>query len=265
MYFQDVKAFSNLGSNASYQMSGKLKDRGASLPPNARPPRCLKPPRKIDYDRLSDSELKARSQTPPKLSSQSPFDLKSATLKRNDFNRRDFTSAGKNYVEMKEMLNNFPNPHFSLKRKDYGSMNKTEFSKPEHTSTKYYQRLEDSPKPKSDSGSGFKRSLLPSARKYSPANASNSNKQHSRDSLNSSESNHSVSSNLRQSPLHTKVDVHPNPAYHHQHVSSRTPPKYLSLTPQDKTASLPPKPLDNRIGRRGSSLTKGENRYKIQF
>lgn len=33
----------------------------------------------------------------------------------------------------------------------------------------------------------------------------------------------------------------------------------------DKTASLPPKPIDNRNARRGGSVTRGENRYKIQF
>lgn len=280
-----------MGQNAAYQMGGRIKEhRGTSLPPSAlpRPARSLKPPRKIDYDRLSDSSNKARSQTPPKMS-QLPFEMKAATMKRNEYSRRDFTPPAKNYVEMKEMLN-FPNPHFSLKRKDYGSMSKqSEFSKPEHTSTKFYQRLEESPKMNktSESGSsggggsggggsgggsggssGFKRSLLPSARKYSPAAASNSNKQqHSRDSLNSSESNHSVNSNLRQSPIHLKVDVHnaSNASFHHQHFNSRTPPKYMSLTPQDKTASLPPKPIDNRTGRRGGSVTRGENRYKIQF
>lgn len=298
-----MKSYTNLGQNSAYQINGRFKDnRGTSLPPSAlpRPARCLKPPRKIDYDRLSDSSNKARSQTPPKLSQSSmPFDMKAATMagmKRNDYSCRDYrTSPAKNYVEMKEMLN-FPNPHFSLKRKDYGSMNKSEFSKPEHTSTKYYQRLEESPKMNksssngnnsggggsngggsggggSSSGSGFKRSLLPSARKYSPANACNPNKQHSRDSLNSSESNHSVNSNLRQSPIHhhLKVDVHnaSNASYHHQHINSRTPPKYMSLAPpQDKTASLPPKPtIDNRNGRpgRGTSVSRGENRYKIQF
>lgn len=269
---QDVKSYANLGQNSAYQMSGRIKDnRGTSLPPSAlpRPARSLKPPRKMDYDRLCDLSNKARSQTPPKLSQSSTFDMKAATMKSH----RDFTPPGKNYVEMKEMLN-FPNPHFSLKRKDYGSMNKSEFSKP---ATKYYQRLEESPKMNKNSdgcgggvgggGGGFKRSLLPSARKYSPAAASNSNKQHSRDSLNSSESNHSMNSNLRQSPIHLKVDVHnaSNASFHHQHINSRTPPKYMSLAPQDKTASLPPKPIDNRTGRRGGSITRGENRYKIQF
>lgn len=276
-------------------MNGRFKDnRGTSLPPSALPrPARLKPPRKIDYDRLSDLSNKARSQTPPKLSQSSmAFEMKAATMKRNDFSCRDYrTSPAKNYVEMKEMLN-FPNPHFSLKRKDYGSMNKSEFSKPEHTSTKYYQRLEESPKMNKsssnnggggvgggsvgggggngggssggsgggNSANGFKRSLLPSARKYSPANACNPNKQHSRDSLNSSESNHSMNSNRRQSPIHLKIDVHnaSNPSYHHQHINSRTPPH---LPPQDtKNHSLPPKP-----GQRGGSVTRGENRYKIQF
>lgn len=274
-----MKSFANLGQNAAFQMSARIKDnRGTSLPPSAlpRPARSLKPPRKIDYDRLSDSSNKARSQTPPTMSQSSPFDMKAATMKRNEYSRRDYTPPTKNYVEMKEMLN-FPNPHFSLKRKDYGSMSKSEsrpeFSKPEHTSTKYYQRLEESPKlNKNADGGGFKRSLLPSARKYSPAAASNSNKPHSRDSLNSSESNHSANSNLRQSPIHLKVDVHnaSNGLFHHPHLNSRTPPKYMSLAPQDKaafkTASLPPKPTDNRgTGRRGSSVTRGENRYKIQF
>lgn len=305
----------------------RLKDRGTSLPPSAlpRPPRSLKPPRKIDYDRLSDTDLKARSQTPPKLLTHSPFDIKSSSLKRNDFMRRDYSSPAKNnYVEMKEVLTNFPNPHFSLKRKDYGTMQsvpqqKTEFSKPEYTSTKYYQRLEESPKLCKPSADGFKRSLLPSARKYSPApnvsaaavaaaaiaGTGTTNKQQSRDSLNSSESNHSVVSNMRQSPVHLKIDTNStttNPYGHNHHTSSRTPPRYMSLTPQEKSylssrqpqmppspnssssksnsllggnnssvspASLPPKPIDNRSGnqtnRRGGSITRGENRYRIQF
>lgn len=165
--------------------------------------------------------------------------MKMNTLKRGEYSRRDYVLPTKNYVEMM----NFPNPHFSLKRKDYGSMNKAEFSKPEHTSTKYYHRLEESPKSTKMSESGFKRSLLP-ARKYSSV-PSSSNKQNSRDSLNSSESNQSANSHL--------------------HVNLRTPPKYLSLAPQIKTTSLPPKPVDSRMARRGSSVTKGENRYKIQF
>lgn len=243
--------------------------------------------------------------------------MKASTLKRNDYMmRRDYTSPSKsNYVEMKEVLSNFPNPHFSLKRKDYGTMqptmtptsmspHRTEFSKPEHTSTKYYQRLEESPrqcKSSADTNAAYKRSLLPSARKYAPAsNTGNgttattaTNKPNSRDSLNSSESNNSVVSNLRQSPVRLRIDPH---GHSHQTSSRRTtPPRFMSLAPPDKTymtsrhqtpmppsptssssnksnsllvgnntsASLPPKPNDGN--RNGSNTKRGENRYRIQF
>lgn len=317
----------------------RLKERGGSLPPSAlpRPPRSLKPPRKIDYDRLSDADLKARAQTPPKLppsptisssstvttastssqpnQQQSPsphnkYDIKSSTLKRNEFGRREF-SPSKNYMEMKDSLT-FPKPDFSLKRKDYGSMSKTEFSKPDYTSTKNYHRLEESPKPTrtgvintaatAQDSNSFKRSLLPSARKYSPAptqSAANSIAlpKSSRDSLNSSESNNSSNSNQRSSPMHVKTDSNMSTtnqatsgSYHNSH--SRTPPKYIPLSPQEKnllatrqqnsqrqlqgiqghkaslppsSASLPPKPVDTKNARRGASLTRGENRYRIQF
>lgn len=205
-------------------------------------------------------------------------------------------------------------------------MNKTEFSKPDYTSTKNYHRLEESPKPSissnataksanitgpssSPESTSFKRSMLPSARKYSPQPPGGVKS--SRDSLNSSESNQSTSSNTRSSPVHIKSDStlssaqqHHQPAsYHHNH--SRTPPKYMPLSQQEKslmvarqlnsqrqqhlqlqqqhqmkaassasgsstpasspTASLPPKPVDNKNARRGGSLTRGENRYRIQF
>lgn len=329
----------------------RLKERSGSLPPSAlpRPPRSLKPPRKIDYDRLSDADLKARAQTPPKLppspttsssstvttastSSQptiqqqpppSKYDLKSSTLKRNEFGRREF-SPSKSYMEMKDSLSAFPKPDFSLKRKDYGSISKTEFSKPDYTSTKNYHRLEESPKPTRVVASNpstvsqdpsFKRSLLPSARKYSPAPSNQSGMvvgsislpKSSRDSLNSSESNNSSNSNQRTSPMHIKTDSNLSSSttttsaaaaanqtgqYHHPH--SRTPPKYIPLSPQEKSllvarqqnnqrqlqlqanksslppissassASLPPKPVDKNT-RRSGSLTRGENRYRIQF
>lgn len=218
--------------------------------------------------------------------------MKSNTMKRSEFNRRDF-SPGKNYLDVKDALA-FPKPDFTLKRKDYGS-----FSKPEFTSTRNYQRLEDSPKPmKANQDIAYKRSLLPSSRKYSTG-ANNAGK-NSRDSLNSSESNHSTNSNPRSSPVHIKTDSSTsNNTYH-----SRTPPKYVPpISPQEKSflaarqqsnqqqrqqikaasmmptcepnkgtctsssssASLPPKPNDNKSGKRGSSLTRGENRYRIQF
>lgn len=207
-------------------------------------------------------------------------------MKRNEFGRRDF-SPGKNFLDVKETLA-FPKPDFSLKRKDYGS-----FSKPEFTSTRNYQRLEDSPKPmKANQEIAYKRSLLPSSRKYTAG--TNSTGKNSRDSLNSSESNNSTNSNPRSSPVHIKTDSSTsNNTYH-----SRTPPKYVPpISPQEKSflaarqqnnqqqrqqqmkaasmtptstgntssASLPPKPNDSKSGKRGSSLTRGENRYRIQF
>lgn len=205
-------------------------------------------------------------------------------------------------------------------------MNKTEFSKPDYTSTKNYHRLEESPKSSSISNTtvksanltgpsssspestSLKRSMLPSARKYSPQPPGGVKS--SRDSLNSSESNQSTSSNTRSSPVHIKSDStlssaqhhHQPSSYHHNH--SRTPPKYMPLSPQEKslmvarqlnsqrqqhlqlqqqhqmkaaspsgsstaasspTASLPPKPVDSKNTRRSGSLTRGENRYRIQF
>lgn len=221
-------------------------------------------------------------------------------------------------MEMKEALD-FSNYN---KHKDYGSMNKTDskfvgykssgdFSTPDYTSTKNYQRLDDTKNDKisSDSTSSLKRSLLPSARKLSILTPTNINTtKNSRDSLNSasSGSNNSNNSNPRSSPHHIKTDSNSsNILYHHngQFSHARTPPKYIRLTPptesrtylpktasnqqklhqyatQQKTsslpgmynpggsnsASLPPKPVDNKNNnRRGSSLTRGENRYRIQF
>ncbi|KAJ6641446.1 hypothetical protein Bhyg_06385, partial [Pseudolycoriella hygida] len=207
----------------------RLKERSGSLPPSAlpRPPRSIKPPRKIDYDRLSDTELKCRAQTPPKSSNpnQSKYDMKSNTMKRNEIARRDY-SPGKSFLDVKDTLA-FPKPDFSLKRKEYGS-----FSKPEFTSTKNYQRLEDSPKAmKANQDAAYKRSLLPSSRnKYSTG--TNNSAKNSRDSLNSSESNNSTNSNPRSSPVHIKTDSSTsNNTYH-----SRTPPKYLPpISPQEKS------------------------------
>lgn len=300
--FQVPKIVTNITQNlANITQTGILpprKDRGSSLPPSAlpRPPRSLKPPRKIEYDRLSDSELKKRSETPPKLTAQRAYELKTSSLKRGEFGKPDFAS-NKNYMEMKEALD-FSNYN---KHKDYGSMNKTD--------AKFvgYERLDDTKVGKTSDSSSLKRSLLPSARKLSILGPTNINTvKNSRDSLNSgsSGSNNSNNSNPRSSPHHNKTDSNSsNILYHHngQFSHARTPPKYIRLTPptdsrtylpktasnqqklqqyatQQKTsslpgmynpggsnsASLPPKPVDKN-NRRGSSLTRGENRYRIQF
>lgn len=159
-------------------------------------------------------------------------------------------------------------------------------------------------KTSSDSSCSLKRSLLPNARKLSILTPTNINTtKNSRDSLNSGSSGSNNSNN--SSPNHNKTDSNSsNILYHHngQFSHARTPPKYIRLTPptdsrtylpktasnqqklqqyatQQKTsslpgmynpggsnsASLPPKPVDNKNNRRGSSLTRGENRYRIQF
>ncbi|XP_055702910.1 uncharacterized protein LOC129801671 isoform X2 [Phlebotomus papatasi] len=256
-----------LVTNLTQNILPPRKERGSSLPPTAsalpRPPRGLKPPRKIEYDRLSDSELKKRSQTPPKLA-QRAYDLKTASLKRGDFCPRREFSPGKTYIEMKESM--------GFKHKDYGSIPRPTFSKPDFTSTRNYQRLEEaSPRKASPAEASLKRSLLPAVtRKPTPTVKS------SRDSLNSASSgsnnsNHSAT-NSRSSPVHT------DPPYHPLHYHAKTPPKYVSLGPRPlappvkppppllhhpgpQAASLPPKPQERRAG----SVTRGENRYRIQF
>lgn len=264
---------------ASLQLPDHLKQRGVSLPPRAlpRPQRSLKPPRKVEYDRLSDSQIKAHSQTPPKIITPSTYEMRTSSLKRDEYPKCKFSTSS-TYMEMKQALG-FPKSPFSLKPKDYGSINKSEFSKPEYTSKKNYSRLEGSPRPKMPEASGFKRSLLPTVRKYSqaiyPVNKS------SRESLNSSGSNNSSNAYLRRSP-------NPNQANHPkgdsgssvgQHNYSRMLLKPTNIGQMDQksmlyqhqiqsasrnnyvSASLPPKPGDRCI--KGS--LKDENRYRIQF
>lgn len=197
---------------------------------------------------------------------------------------------------MKQALG-FPKSPFSLKP-NYGSMNKHEFSKPEYTSKKNYSRLEGSPRAKTimPETSGFKRSLLPTVRKYSqaiyPANKS------SRESLNSSESNNSSSIAARRSPNpnggvnHAKAESNASSASHQQSLSRMMskqmniggggsgnnggggggmglPLETKSLLYQQQqqskhnyvSASLPPKPIDRTI----KSSLSNENRYRIQF
>ncbi|XP_058055217.1 uncharacterized protein LOC131206617 [Anopheles bellator] len=110
--------------------------RGSSLPPSAlpRPPRSLKPPRKIEYGRLSDGGggdggalgggmmgKKTRAVTPPSpASSDSPKDTYGGRIKRPVGGVRDFSPAKGGYVEMKDTLGCGGG---SLKHKSYGSMN----------------------------------------------------------------------------------------------------------------------------------------------
>jgi hypothetical protein len=213
------------------------------------------------------------------------------------------------------------NDYAGMKAKNYGSINKIEskfgfkptmndFCKPEYTSTKNYQRLDETPlhfaqsRKNSQDSSSMKRSLLPGARKLgsvlaqsstaTPLSASKNNpSKGSRDSLNSVSSG--SNSNNRSSPVHSKTDSNLSTTTFSQHQFSRmTPPmdtkKFLQKTKlqgpmlmkQIKTSSLPsssilhaaaaaassslpPKPIDTKAQRRGASLTRGENKYRIQF
>ncbi|EAT42594.1 AAEL005878-PA [Aedes aegypti] len=283
---QNMTDISNIGgnkvpkilSNIAQQAGGILpprKDRGSSLPPSAlpRPPRSLKPPRKIEYGRLSDSEGKKRAETPPATDPQKEYEMKASSLKRMNagpFNKREF-SPGKSYIEMKDPIQLAAKDYGTLKSKNFGSLGNTsipspskneskfgfgtktsasavnsgEFSKPEYTSTKNYHRLEEpslqSRKSSLDSA-GMKRSLLPNVRKLSSTTVKGS-----RDSLNSasSGSNNSNNSNhiSRTSPMHSPQTPHPPTSlvYHLHH--GRTPPRFIhhqqSTSAESTKSSLP--------------------------
>ncbi|XP_058466912.1 uncharacterized protein LOC131439647 [Malaya genurostris] len=295
---QNMTDISNIGgnkvpkilSNIAQQAGGILpqrKDRGSSLPPSAlpRPPRSLKPPRKIEYGRLSDSEGKKRAETPLKTDAQKDYELKTSSLKRatnggGAFGKREF-SPGKSYLEMKDTFQ-LAKDYGALKSKNYGSVGNTslvpmkndskfvfgskssnttanscEFSKPDYTSTKNYQRLEEqSPQMRKSSldTATMKRSLLPNVRKLSSATVKGS-----RDSLNSasSGSNNSNNSNQisRSSPIHSNNSggggVNPQPSlvyHHHNHLHhGRTPPRFIHHQPSTSAESTkssvnPPSP-----------------------
>lgn len=292
------------------------KERGTSMPPSPsqlpRPPRSLKPPRKIEYGRLSDTELKKRSQTPPKLIGQqqappsSPqlmsqqqkqqhhqneYEMKTSSLKRSGFSKREFSPA-KNLIEMKENLRDF-----TMKHKNYGAINKAEnenkfgfksnspaeFLKPDFISStkKYYHRLEEPTRIKKASPESnlitMKRSLLPSAKKINTATSnattatattqtticlnSNSHNKDTRDS--SSGSNNSNNSNTisRYSPIHTTTKPQSNDAnmssYHH-HLNQHH-------QQQQHATRTPPKyiPLQSSSEMKTNSIKNSNNKLQI--
>ncbi|EDO64548.1 AGAP007536-PA [Anopheles gambiae str. PEST] len=118
---------SSTGNKVSKMLSGVSQQRGSSLPPSAlpRPPRSLKPPRKIEYGRLSDggsdSGKKTRAATPPSPASSSGASQSGGSLKRSG---REFSPAkGGGYVEMKDTLQLTKDYQGgTLKHKTYGSM-----------------------------------------------------------------------------------------------------------------------------------------------
>ncbi|XP_058828371.1 uncharacterized protein LOC131688216 [Topomyia yanbarensis] len=277
-------------SNIAQQAGGILpprKDRGSSLPPSAlpRPPRSLKPPRKIEYGRLSDSEGKKRADTPPKTDAQKDYELKTSSLKRANggaFGKREF-SPGKSYLEMKDTFQ-LAKDYGVLKSKNYGSVgntsmvpmkneskfgfgtkssnttaNSSEFSKPDYTSTKNYQRLEEqNPQMRKSSldTAIMKRSLLPNVRKLSAATVKGS-----RESLNSASSGSNNSNNSNQMPRSSPI--HPANAgavnqpslvyHHHNHLHhGRTPPRFIhhqqsTSAESTKSSQNPPSPQSPTI------------------
>uniref|UniRef100_A0A336MZ68 CSON008045 protein n=1 Tax=Culicoides sonorensis TaxID=179676 RepID=A0A336MZ68_CULSO len=316
------KIVSNLAQNLPAGILPPRKDRGSSLPPSAlpRPPRSLKPPRKIEYGRLGSDvppDLKKRSQTPPTPTNppvdfEKQFEMKTSSLKRQNFSNREFSPA-KNYMEMKENLKfNKPQEYNMLKHRNYGAIysakqdskfgfKPAEFSNPDYTSTRNYQRLEES----------RKASLLPNPRKVSPmpqpTNSTNTDKnqgKNSRDSLNSANSSGSNTSNT--TPCHAKSDSNSSASITYHNMRSQYSPgsgTSLLLPPSSSSnkqtsfmtsaknkfqshqvqgnkssslpsssilhakasASLPPaKPMDMK-SQRGHSLARGENKYRIQF
>ncbi|XP_053690394.1 angiomotin-like protein 1 [Sabethes cyaneus] len=300
---QNMTDISNIGgnkvpkilSNIAQHAGGILpprKDRGSSLPPSAlpRPPRSLKPPRKIEYGRLNDSEGKKRAETPPKSDAQKDYELKTSSLKRANasaYGKREF-SPGKSYLEMKDTFQ-LAKDYGTLKSKNYGSLGNTsmvpmkndskfgfgsksnsstanscEFSKPDYTSTKNYQRLEEqSPRKSSLDTATMKRSLLPNVRKLSSATVKGS-----RESLNSasSGSNNSNNSNpiSRSSPIHSMAPTSganlPTSLvyHHHNHLHhGRTPPRFIhhqqSTSAESTKSSLnPPSPQSPTVNHQQS-------------
>lgn len=263
-------------------------DRGTSLPPpRPRPPRSLKPPRKIEYGRLGEVDFKKRSQTPP--TPQQEFELKTSSLKRGEY-VGGMKHSGKDLTE--NMKLNQKHKNYGAVASSFGFKSQSEFTRPDYTSTRNYQRL-DEPR---------KISLIPNPRKVlAKGNGYNQNKG-SRESLNSasSGSNNSNNSNtltpVRQSPVHNKTDSNSSTSmgYGHQLRSQYTPPAKPSFIASAKSrlqnqfnqkssslpsasilhastsgdglanASRPPQgPVDAKMKRRGHSIARGENKYEI--
>lgn len=293
------KLMSNLTQNlASITQNSLLpprKDlRGSSLPPSAlpRPPRSLKPPRKIDYDRLNDGDMKKRSQTPPKPHNRA-YELKTSSLKRGEFSKREYS----------------PSNNYKIKHKNYGSISQ---SPSDYPSTKNYQRFDDGKsqfKNTKENSPSMKRSLLPRGKSENSTINENSGRggggnvtsssnigKTSRDSINSGSSGSNHSNNSRSSPLHIKTDSNTSNTINSRqfhHNTRNSSPKYIRLTPppnqsqklqfqpnfvnknssipshhnfqsnlpsptSSSASSLPPKPVgDIKNLKRGNSINRG--------
>jgi hypothetical protein len=286
----------NFGSNSQQLPKIVLpprKDRQSSAPPSAlpRPPRSLKPPRKIEYGRLSETDSN-------KSNSKSDYEIKTSSLKRQ---QSPVTSLGsKNFVDIKSELQmalnstkNNPKTYGTMKTDTANNITKIYYSnKPDYVSSKNYQRLPDSPS-SSDSMKRFGGNPSSSGGKKITFLRSSPGTQHQHQQQ-SREGSISSGSNSRSSPKPPEV------AYQQLQARSRTrtPPKYLNLNPSpggkigylsNSNNSSPTKPnlpsssvlyhqaqAQNadwkqqhqraNSGRSGSnSGSGGENKYRIQF
>lgn len=264
------------------------KDRQSSAPPSAlpRPPRTLKPPRKIEYGRLSETDSN-------KSHNKSDYETKTSSLKRH---QSPVTASGsKNFVDIKSELQLALNPT-KINPKTYGTM-KTDTAnnitkiyysnKPDYLLSKNYQRLPDSPS-SSDSMKRFANSNGSGSKKITFLRSSPGGQQQQ-----SREGSLSSGSNSRLSPRPPEV------AYQllaRTRTPPRTPPKYLNLNQMpgmrmnyisNSNNSSPTKPTlpsssvlyqqaqAQNVDRtqqhqransgRSNSGSGGENKYRIQF
>lgn len=266
------------------------KDRQSSAPPSAlpRPPRNLKPPRKIEYGRLSETDSNKSN------SKLSEYEIKTSSLKRH---QSPVTSNGsKNFVDIKSELQmalnptkNPPKTYGSMKTDAANNITKIYYSnKPDYVSSKNYQRLPESP------------SSSDSMKRFGTGNGSQSAGKKinfirsSPGQHQSREGSISSGSNSRSSPKPQEVCYQPL-----ARSRTSTPPKYLNLNPMaggkmnylsNSNSSSPTKPNlpsssvlyhqaqaqnadwkqqqqqhQRANSGRSNSGSGGENKYRIQF
>lgn len=251
--------------------------RGSSLPP-----RNLAPRKKLDYDRLSDSDKKKTKRAIDQKSSQlQQPDKLYATLKRNDelqgIADLSFAKFSQGYGTLTGSSGN------GGKLMQFGS-----------AAPKNYQRLNESPV------RGSKRSLLPKLATPPLLSITGSSSNNNSDNGRSIKNPATIAStNSRISPHHQMGGYHQLPNFHTK-TPPPPPPKYVPMSsrvPTHKSASVGPsiyiqQPSGSSSGgggngngsaaggpsnlpppkssihqRRGSSITRsgGENRYRIQI
>lgn len=255
------------------------KDRQSSAPPSAlpRPPRTLKPPRKIEYGRLSETDSH-------KSNIKCEFDMKTSSLKRH---QSPVTSSGsKNFLDIKSELQmalnstkNNPKSYGTIKNDTANNITKIYYSnKPDYLSSKHYQRLPESPS-SSDSMKRFGASTSTAGKKLTFMRSSPGVQ------LQSREGSISSGSNSRSSP---KPEVSYQPLTRSR---TKTPPKYLNLNStsggkmnynnsptksnlpsssvlfhQTQSQNIDWKQQHQRMNSgRSNSGSGGENKYRIQF